>query len=560
MLSEECSEVSVNSYIAIGCNSDRPNGTPPVVSTLSIMTICLICAIIIRCRCWKAVFTNWAILLTAYIYASFELHRIVLGFLFFYVFLLILLVDNEIKVLQSCSLLLSLQNSLKEKLVAETASITASIRENLCRENAEKLCKMQTDEMKFLIGNVAHDLKTPAHAHMHGVTNLRSILNKFSRLAEIHSLTNASSLLSQAFQELKNLESCDSFMMMAINRSLDFVKLSSGAKLQAHPETVDVREAVSWAIECVSNEKTNINSKFIGDNIHLVITDKHWLQENMLCLLSNAIKYSELGSEITILCSLVSNVSAAGSMRIHIEVEDNGIGIPKEIQSNLFQPFQKTMRLAGGTGLGLFSLSKRIEALEGLCGVKARSDSKDGSCFWFSFPYKPDNDASVMLCNEVIIDKDFTTDGLSVLFVDDSVVIQKTTVRLVKSKGCVVEIANNGAAALKLMEANKYDIVLMDLQMPIMDGLESVRRLRKHESRSNISFSGRQKIIGMSANAEADVVREVFTVKMDAFIAKPFNAIKFFESYNSLMRPVDGGTSIAPTVVMLNKGIDCAFL
>ena len=176
-----------------------------------------------------------------------------------------------------------------------------------------------------------------------------------------------------------------------------------------------------------------------------IITDKHWFAENLLCLLSNAVKYSDSGV-VTITVEHVASVlleddvsteqlnikhvlaslkcdsdsqllggatfnsltnenekeedkvkgfknilehTTAGPM-IKISVEDSGIGIPEEDRVELFQPFKQVQRLAGGTGLGLFSLSTRVAALNGSRGMSSRKDGKQGSVFWFSIPYLPD--------------------------------------------------------------------------------------------------------------------------------------------------------------------------
>ncbi len=141
----------------------------------------------------------------------------------------------------------------------------------------------------------------------------------------------------------------------------------------------------------------------------LLITDRHWLAENVLCLLSNAVKYSD-GGAICIDVGLTyvrdqdldaggassSSDADASSARpmVRISVEDSGIGVPDAVRATLFQPFHQGQKMAGGTGLGLYSLRKRMEALGGRCGVASRSDGARGSAFWFEFPYRADPSAS----------------------------------------------------------------------------------------------------------------------------------------------------------------------
>ena len=137
-------------------------------------------------------------------------------------------------------------------------------------ENVTNLMKTQNDEIKSLLGNVAHDVMTPAQAHTHSMNNLLSILTSLSQSAELKDNTN---LLAAAFQEIKLMENCDDFMMMAINRSLDFVKCSSGITLQARMETVNVSEIINWSTECVCNGPLDVA------DIKCVFTDKQWLRE-----------------------------------------------------------------------------------------------------------------------------------------------------------------------------------------------------------------------------------------------------------------------------------------
>jgi CheY-like chemotaxis protein len=361
-----------------------------------------------------------------------------------------------------------------------------------------------------------------------------------------------------------------------------------------------------------------------------VITDKHWFAENLLCLLSNAVKYSDGGivtltvehiapvlENVSVVHQEISNSSAlltddksgqqvdeafnnltkenaltdrpvvvSGPM-IKISVEDFGIGIPEEDRVELFQPFKQVQRLAGGTGLGLFSLSTRISALDGSRGMSSRKDGKQGSVFWFSIPYLPDPNYHSLSSPDAVKSPSLGPSGSSTpiqtdtvpqtgsvlnipvhvknrlrfLLVDDSPSILKVVGRALESKKYDVDTAVNGCVALSLLiqrhSTRSLDVVLMDLQMPVMDGIEAVRRYREYETAQHKGLkqdhSGKSTllpadytvndhissplhghpatvtadphrlfIIGMSANSDAVTKQCAHDVGMDAFLAKPF--------------------------------------
>jgi CheY-like chemotaxis protein len=241
--------------------------------------------------------------------------------------------------------------------------------------------------------------------------------------------------------------------------------------------------------------------------------------------------------------------------QLRITVEDEGIGINDEKKSTLFKPFQQTMRLAGGTGLGLFSLSKRIEVLKGRFGVEDKPDGKQGSCFWFSIPYTPDEDSANVVSPMRLVESidetsasarmmmtgagDIIDDNApTALVVDDSAVIAKSTKRMLMNAGYKVDVADNGAIGLEKMKAKVYSTVIMDLQMPVMDGLEATRRIRLFEDVAEFQASGirRQFIIGASANGADDVMRDALESGMDVFVEKPFSVSILAECHRQAKR------------------------
>ena len=417
---------------------------------------------------------------------------------------------------------------------------------------------------------------------------------------------------------VNNMRAIHAFMLMTINRCIDYTKASKGLKLVPQHNTLNLLEALEMPLNCMRSmqQKIEIVLRNIPNEIcPYVITDKQWLQENILCLLSNAVKYSADGvvsinielaeyySEGWKMCTmdgvLGKDLAPCGpdepftllSPFLRFEIEDTGIGMSEDAMASLFNPFKQTQRLAGGTGLGLYSLAKRLEALHGFYGVMKRKDGKQGSLFWFAIPYKPDptfvhnalamesgscksidpkiapsNDTSRLLINDApfnvkslhaLISNHNRPDSvkreehpsgmdqsLRILLVDDSPTILKMSSLMLKKLGHHVRTAENGAIAVKLIEENSsskehFDVILMDLQMPVMDGLEATRPIRSFEADQNNSSDTkkpvRHVIIGMSANSDHDTSLHAHEMGVDAFLPKPFRAETLCSTLNGLM-------------------------
>ena len=247
----------------------------------------------------------------------------------------------------------------------------------------------------------------------------------------------------------------------------------------------------------------------------------------------------------------------------------------------------QAQRRTGGTGLGLYALSKRLESLGGNCGVKDRSDGASGSCFWISIPFKPDEmgeaEGEASLTLPLLAAQDFsappreeeeanagiaalmsgfikqdkiastgddepgeTVPPLRIMLVDDSSLIRKATSRALIKEGHQVEVAQHGAECIKLLEASiltpceyGFDLILMDLQMPVMDGLEATRRIRALEYMKSTEGGARGAqhilIVGVTANTEVEARVDCLESGMDGFMEKPLK-IKDFQNYVATLR------------------------
>jgi CheY-like chemotaxis protein len=418
-------------------------------------------------------------------------------------------------------------------------------------------------------GNIAHDLKTP----------LQSIVSELGSMC-------ADGDTASLHTSVSSLQGVCSFMLMMINRSLDFVKVEAGVALVCSPSAVDVQEILLWAVNCVQivSQTVPITLSRLPSNLSkLILTDKQWLEENILCLISNATKYTSAGSvDIRVSLGLAEEldrllqsplpctapyIAAAAEAQtgphqqrppqmILFEVEDSGIGLSDDQYGLMFTPGRQAERAAGGTGLGLHALARRVCAMGGAYGVLGRHDRRQGSRFWFTVPYLPhvlspslSDSAEISLCPGECWDIRRLSDAdagdayrprhmscasdqsaasatlkpksMNILVVEDSPLIQKTTKRILNLASHTVIIANNGAECLTILERGeaRFDIILMDIQMPVLGGIDTVRRIRQMEAAAEKQCP--QFVIGLSANSD-DVTRQAaLDAGMDDFLAKP---------------------------------------
>src|SRR5450830_30586 len=238
------------------------------------------------------------------------------------------------------------------------------------------------------------------------------------------------------------------------------------------------------------------------------------LEQVLLNLASNAIKFSENGN---IFVRVRQSEERDQHSMLHFEVQDRGIGMSEEEVAQLFRSFHQadpsTTRKYGGSGLGLVISKQLAELMGGMVGVA--SQPGHGSTFWFTArleKYVGMHDDSM---NEVEPEVLGVIRGASILLVEDNVFSQQVGCELLEDAGATVTIANNGREALELLAKQRYDCVLMDVQMPEMDGFEATRRIRADRRLSGVL------VIAMTANAGSEDRARCLEAGMDEFVTKP---------------------------------------
>ncbi len=318
------------------------------------------------------------------------------------------------------------------------------------------------------------------------------------------------------------LESAESLLHL-INDILDFSKIEAG-KLEL--ENIDfnlettIRRSANIILQKIEEKGLKLNIEIAEEVPRAVKGDPTRIRQLILNFASNAVKFTEKGS-IKFHCTLVK--SDEKSSLVKFEVIDSGIGIPKDKQDRIFESFSQvdssTTRKFGGTGLGL-TISKQLAAMMG-GEVGVNSEIGKGSTFWFTARLQhSEQQAETTTIEEIktgsIGEK---LKELNILVAEDNVINQKLACKLLEKNGHKVTIVENGELAVNAFRENEYDIILMDMQMPEMDGLEATREIRKLEE----GDGHRIPIIALTANAMKGDREECLASGMDEYVTKPLN-------------------------------------
>jgi CheY-like chemotaxis protein len=304
-----------------------------------------------------------------------------------------------------------------------------------------------------------------------------------------------------------------------INDILDFSKIEAG-KLDIESIEMDVRGLVDDVISTLDYQAQAKGLKLAvdvqADVPRVAMGDPHRIRQCLINLMGNAIKFTRNGQ-------VDVSVSAAGARdgraMVRFEVRDTGIGIAPESVKSLFQPFvqgdSSTTRHFGGTGLGLSIVRGLVEMMSGQVG--ASSQPGKGSTFWFVLPLM-DVSATTPRADKPAATTHWAARRYrgKVLLVEDNAVNQKVAQRFLERLGCEVELAENGEQSVGAWERGHFDVVLMDIQMPVMDGYTATRLIREKECADRHT-----PIVALTANAMTGQLERCLGAGMDGLLTKP---------------------------------------
>lgn len=400
-------------------------------------------------------------------------------------------------------------------VIGNVVDITDRIELENDLQEAKRTAEKNAQMKNLFLANMSHEIRTP----MNAITGFGRLLHESSNLSE------------EQKDYVESINIASSNLLALINDILDFSKIESG-QLELESIPFKLQDQISYVRKILTPAAENKGLKFkclVDFTIpEMVQGDPTRLNQVLVNLINNAIKFTEEGY---IQLSVQTIKTEDDINLIEFEIKDTGIGIPEDKKEAIFDRFTQantnTTRKYGGTGLGL-SISKSLIEMQG-GQIEIESTLGKGSVFRFSLPFKTPTVIQLEENAEENQEVEFNSKN-QILLVEDNKLNQKLAIKVLSTKGFSVDLAENGLVALEKLQHKSYDLILMDLQMPEMDGYQTAHTLRNELRLST-------PIMAMTAHSLVGEKEKCLKFGMNDYITKPFDP-------NVLFRKIKGLTEI----------------
>ena len=408
------------------------------------------------------------------------------------------------------------------------------------KENESELVRLQKAKEQFL-ANISHEIRTP----INGISGMANLLSQSPSPEERETYLNA---IKHSAENLK----------VIINDILDLAAIESG-KLRFEKIAFNLKDLLPSLISTFmyqAKEKKIALDYRIDEKLNkILLGDPVRLNQILINLISNAVKFTHTGS-IQIKCT--AEREQRGVCWVRIEVTDTGVGIPEEKLTTIFESFSQAdasvTRRYGGTGLGLTIVKQMVELQNGKIHVVSKEHV--GSTFMVTIPYAIGkvNDITQAVPRKDKALKDTNTSQLRVLLVEDNDINRLYAKSILKKWQCFIDEAENGLVAIEKIKNNYFDVILMDVQMPVMDGFEATKAIRMMEQSANLP------IIALTANATAKDVEKCIAAGMNDYLPKPFTPEDLYQKLFDDLKIKPLSTELRPAAMKVVPSYNLAYL
>ena len=374
----------------------------------------------------------------------------------------------------------------------------------VAKERAEKASMVKAE----FLSTITHELRTP----MYAVTGLTHLLLEENPKPEQK-------------EHLRSLQFSGEYLLNLINNILDLNKLEAN-KVEIEKTTFNLKRRLNDVLIALNksavNRKNNLRLEYDDEIPDKLEGDSVKLSQILINLIGNSLKFTQNGDVIVRVKKLGDKNN---KITLHFEIEDNGVGISKKKQKSIFESFSQASlqinRKFGGTGLGL-SIVKSLLELMG-SRIQLESQLGKGSKFWFDLVLDISAQGATEEDNaKQLNESEYSSlENRHILVVEDNKINQMITRKILEKRNIICQVADNGMDAIKMVETNDFDVVLMDIHMPGISGIEATQEIRK--------FKPDLPIIALTAVTIEENIDEFFRAGFSEIIPKPFKTEEFFE-------------------------------